>query len=105
MKRKVLDAILAILADKRADGDVLPFATSIEVAHLLKMNAQEVEKLAKGIEGIVKGKTANHEYYYEGIQQHPGQNWVSNNSIGHSNAPQCPAYLRVSKSDCVRLVP
>lgn len=65
MKDKIKQAILTILSEKRANGDVLPFATSIEVAHLLHMNAQEVEKIAKGIEGIVKGKTANHEYYYE----------------------------------------
>jgi hypothetical protein len=62
---KIKQAILTILSEKRANGDVLPFATSIEVAHLLHMNAVEVEKIAKGIEGIVKGKTANHEYYYE----------------------------------------
>lgn len=62
---KIRQAILTILEKKRRDGDVLPFATSIEVAHLLHMNAQEVEKIAKDIEGIVKGKTANHEYYYE----------------------------------------
>lgn len=62
---KIRQAILTILSEKRANGDVLPFATSIEVAHLLHMNAQEVEKIAKDIEGIVKGKTANHEYYYE----------------------------------------
>jgi hypothetical protein len=65
MKDKIKQTILAILEKKQRDGDVLPFATSIEVAHLLHMNAQEVEKIAKGIEGIVKGKTANHEYYYE----------------------------------------
>lgn len=62
---KIKHAILNILEKKRRDGDVLPFATSIEVAHLLHMNAVEVEKLAKDIEGIVKGRTANHEYYYE----------------------------------------
>ena len=65
MKQKIKQTILDILAERRANGDVLPFATSIEVAHLLYMNAVEVEKIAKGIEGIVKGKTANHEYYYE----------------------------------------
>ena len=62
---KIKQAILNILEKKRRDGDVLPFATSIEVAHLLHMNAVEVEKIAKDIEGIVKGRTANHEYYYE----------------------------------------
>lgn len=62
---KIRQAILTILEKKRRDGDVLPFATSIEVAHLLHMNAVEVEKIAKGIEGIVKGRTLNHDYYYE----------------------------------------
>lgn len=62
---KIKQAILKILEQKRRDGDVLPYATSVEVAHLLHMNALEVERLAKGIEGIVRGKTLNHEYYYE----------------------------------------
>ena len=61
---KIKQAILKILEQKRRDGDVLPYATSVEVAHLLHMNALEVEKLAKRIEGIVRGKTLNHEYYY-----------------------------------------
>ena len=64
MKQKIKQVILKILADKKANGDVLPFATSIEVAHLLHMNALEVERLAKYIEGIEKGKTLNHEWYY-----------------------------------------
>ena len=64
MKDNIKQAILNILADKKANGDVLPFATSIEVAHLLHMNALEVERLAKDIDGIVKGKTLNHAYYY-----------------------------------------
>ena len=61
---KIKQAILDILEQKRRDGDVLPFATSIEVAHLLHMNALEVEKIAQDIEGIEKGKTLNHEWYY-----------------------------------------
>lgn len=65
MKQQIHDTILSILEEKRADGDVLPFATSIEVAHLLHMNALDVEKIAEDIEGIVKGKTLNEEYYYE----------------------------------------
>ena len=64
MKDKVRRAILDILEQKKRDGDVLPFATSIEVAHLLHMNALEVEKIAQDIEGIEKGKTLNHEWYY-----------------------------------------
>ena len=65
MIQQIHNTILDILAEKRADGDVLPYATSIEVAHRVKMNALEVEKIAAGIEGIVRGKTLNHEYYYE----------------------------------------
>lgn len=65
MKDKIKQTILDILSEKRANGDVLPFATSIEVAHLLHMNAVEVEKIAKGIEGIVRGRILNHDYYYE----------------------------------------
>lgn len=64
MKDKIKQSILTILANKRANGDVLPFATSIEVAHLLHMNALDVEKLAEDIEGIEKGRTLNHEWYY-----------------------------------------
>ena len=64
MKDKIHQTILDILAQKRASGDVLPFATSIEVAHRLRMNAGEVEKIAEEIEGIEKGKTLNHEWYY-----------------------------------------
>ena len=65
MKQQIYDTILSILAEKRAEGDVLPFATSIEVAHLLHMSALEVEKIAQEIEGIVKGRTLNYEWYHE----------------------------------------
>lgn len=65
MKDKIKQTILSILAEKRADGDVLPFATSIEVAHRLNLGAWQVEEIAKGIEGIVRGETLNHDYYYE----------------------------------------
>lgn len=65
MKQQIHDAILAILEEKKREGEVLPFATSIEVSHRLKMNALDVEKIAEDIEGIVKGKTKNEEYYYE----------------------------------------
>lgn len=57
MKEKIKQAILPIVEEKRRNGDVLPFATSIEVAHLLNMNALEVEELGKDIEGMAKGKT------------------------------------------------
>ncbi len=65
MKQKIKQAILTILEQKKRDGDVLSFATSIEVAHLLHMNALEVEKIAKDIEGIEKSRTLNHDCYYE----------------------------------------
>ena len=65
MTEKVRKAILRVLEKKRRNGDVLPYATSIEVARLLKMNALEVERIAEDIEGIVTGKTLNQEYYYE----------------------------------------
>ena len=61
----IKQAILNILEQKKRDGDVLPYATSIEVALLLHMNALEVEKIAQDIEGIEKGKTLNHEWYHE----------------------------------------
>ena len=64
MIEKIRQAILTILAEKKSNGDVLPFATSIEVAHLLNMSALEVERIAQDIEGIEKGKTINHEWYY-----------------------------------------
>ena len=65
MKDKIKQAILKVLERKRRGGDVLPYATSVEEAHLLHMNALEIEEMAKDIEGIVKGKTLNHAYYYE----------------------------------------
>lgn len=63
MKQQIHNTILSILAEKRADGDVLPYATSIEVAHRLNISAWQVERYE--IEGIVKGRTENGEYYYE----------------------------------------
>ena len=65
MKQQIYNAILDIIAEKRANGDVLPYAMSIEVAHRLNMNAQEVEKIAAEIDGIEKGRTINHDCYYE----------------------------------------
>ena len=63
MKDKIKQTIFSILEEKRAGGDVLPFATSIEVAHRLKMNALEVEEIAQEVEGIVRGRTLNYEWY------------------------------------------
>ena len=63
-KEDVRQAIFGILADKRADGEVLPFATSKEVALLLYISVSEVERMAKDID-ITKGRTEEYEYYYE----------------------------------------
>lgn len=65
MKDKIKQTILSILEEKRANGDVIPFATSIEVAHRLHIGAWQVEEIAQGIEGIVRGRTLNYEWYYE----------------------------------------
>ena len=65
MEQKIKQTILKIIENKQRNGDVLPYATSIEVAHLLHTNAVEVEKIAKSIEGIHRGRTANYHYYYE----------------------------------------
>ena len=65
MEDRILRAIKHIIELKQRNGDVLPYATSIEVAHLLHTNAVEVEKIAKSIEGIHRGRTANYHYYYE----------------------------------------
>ena len=65
MTTKIKQAILTILEDKRRNGDVLPYATSIEVAHLLHMNAVEVERLAKSVEGIVTESFFEIDIYYE----------------------------------------
>lgn len=65
MINKIKQTILDILADKRANGDVLPFATSIEVAHRVKLNIREVERITADIDRIVRGRTLNGEYYYE----------------------------------------
>lgn len=63
MTEKVYQAILKILADKRADGEVLPYATSREVASLLRMSVREVERIAKNIE-IERSRTIDCECYY-----------------------------------------
>ena len=64
-KDLIKQAILSVVNEKRRNGDVLPFATSIEVAHLLKMNAVDVERIASEIDGIVSGRTLNYGWYYE----------------------------------------
>lgn len=63
MKQQIHDTILAILAEKRADGDVLPFVTATEVAQRLQINADEVEFFSRG-SGISGGRAINGEFYY-----------------------------------------
>lgn len=64
MKERIRQTIFDILAEKKANGDVLPYAMSIEVAHRLHLGMVRVEQIAKDIEGITKGKTLNGDYYY-----------------------------------------
>lgn len=63
MKDKIEKAIRRIIRKKYADGEILPCAHSIEVAHKLKMNTRDVELIAKDIEGIITHLTINGEYY------------------------------------------
>ena len=65
MKDKIKQTVLDILSEKRANRDVPSYATSIEVAHRLKLGAWQVEQIAKDIEGIGIGQTINGEYYHE----------------------------------------
>ena len=59
---KIKQAILTILETKRANGDVLPFATSIEVAHLLNVSADVVEDT--DVDGIFKELGLDNKWYY-----------------------------------------
>lgn len=63
MKDKILKAIHCIIERKLNSGEAFPCAHSIEVAHALKMNAQEVEFIAQEIEGITTHLTINGAYY------------------------------------------
>ncbi|MBR5199092.1 MAG: hypothetical protein IKW20_04615 [Bacteroidales bacterium] len=65
MKQAIKQAVQTLIGEKRRQGDVLPFATSIEVAHLLGVKSPEVERASKEIEEIEIVKTDNHEIYYE----------------------------------------
>ena len=62
MKQQIHDTILDILSEKRANGDVLPFATSIEVAHLLNVSADVVE--STDVDGIFKELGLDNNWYY-----------------------------------------
>lgn len=65
IKDDIRKTILLILEKKRRNGDVLPYATSIELAPMLKMSVAEVERIAKDIDGIVVGRTDEYVFYYE----------------------------------------
>lgn len=64
-KEDIRKTILLILEGKRRKGDVLPYATSIELAPMLKMSVKEVERVVTDIDGIVIGRAENYDYYYE----------------------------------------
>ena len=51
MKDKIKQTILDIIAEKRANGDVLPYAMSIEVAHRLHMNARRLRRSQQRLMG------------------------------------------------------
>lgn len=63
MEGKILDAVRSIIDRKVNSGEAFPCAHSIEVAHVLKMNAREVEVIAKNIKEIKTHLTINGEYY------------------------------------------
>lgn len=63
VKDKILDAIHLIVNRKLNSGEAFPCAHSIEVAHILKMNAREVEIIAQDIEEIKIHLTINGAYY------------------------------------------
>lgn len=63
MKNKIERVIRNIINRKHANGEILPCAHSVEIALKLKMNARDVELIAKDIEGITTHLTINGEYY------------------------------------------
>lgn len=63
MKEAIKKAIQEITLQKDYEGEAYPAAHSIEIAHRLKMNAQEVELIAKDIDGITTHLTINGAYY------------------------------------------
>lgn len=63
MKTKIKEAVRNIILHKEREGEAFPAAHSIEIAHRLKMNAQEVELIAKDIDGITTHLTINGAYY------------------------------------------
>lgn len=66
MIEEVKKTILSILSEKRAEGDVLPYVTSVEVARFLSLDVKRVEAVAFAIEGIEVVRTQSGECcYYE----------------------------------------
>lgn len=61
----IKQTVHSLIDEKRGQGDVPPYATSVEVAHLLGINALEVERIAKNVDGLEIVKIENHEIYYE----------------------------------------
>ena len=63
MQNRIKETILQIIKEKEARNEAFPCAHSVEVANRIKMNAREVEFLAKDIKGIKAHLTINGEYY------------------------------------------
>lgn len=63
MEQKIKEAILSIIKEKENNNEPFPSAHSVEVAIRLKMNAREVELIAKGMSDIKQHLTVNGAYY------------------------------------------
>lgn len=65
MKEKIKQAILSIVEEKRRGGDVLPYATSEEVARRLHEDERRVRAEAAKLKGIAVARKEGIECYYE----------------------------------------
>lgn len=63
MKAKIKDAIESIIKEKAYNNEAFPSAHSVEVASRLKMNARDIEVIAKDIQGIRVHETINGTFY------------------------------------------
>lgn len=63
MKDSIRKAVCRIVDRKLNSGEAFPCAHSIEVAHELKMNASEVEMIARDIPEIKIHLTINGAFY------------------------------------------
>lgn len=63
MEKLIKSTIQQIIREKIARNEAFPSAHSIEIANRLKMNARELEIIAKGIKGIKTHLTINGAFY------------------------------------------